>query len=41
MDLLIKLDEKEKGNIKRAANLYKFDKKTYNKLAEKGFNFEL
>lgn len=41
MNLLIKLDEKEKGNIKRAANLYRFDKKTYNKLAEKGFSFEL
>jgi len=41
MNLLIKLDEKEKGNIKRAAMLYKFDRKNYNKLVEKGFIFEL
>ncbi len=41
MDLLIKLNEKEKGNIKRAAMLYRFDKKNYNKLVEKGFIFEL
>jgi 8-oxo-dGTP diphosphatase len=41
MNLLKKLDEKESNNVKRAAYLYKFDKKTYNKLAEKGFTFEL
>ena len=41
MNLLKKLDEKESNNVKRAAYLYKFDKRTYNKLAEKGFTFEL
>ena len=41
MNLLKKLNEKDKGNIRRAANLYKFDKNTYNKLKEKGFIFEL
>ena len=41
MNLLKKLDEKESNNIKRAAYLYKFDKRTYNNLAEKGFIFEL
>lgn len=41
MNLLIKLEEKEKDNIRRAAHLYKFDKKTYRKLVKKGFNFEL
>ncbi len=41
MNLLTKLEEKEKDNIRRAAHLYKFDKKTYRKLIKKGFNFEL
>mgnify|MGYP001259451173 CR=1 FL=1 len=41
MNLLIKLEEKEKNNIRRAANLYKFDKKNYKKLINKGFNFDL
>lgn len=41
MNLLIKLEEKEKDNIRRAANLYKFDRKNYKKLINKGFNFDL
>jgi 8-oxo-dGTP diphosphatase len=41
MDLLIHLSEKEKGSKSKAANLYKFDKKTYNKLKDDGFIFEL
>jgi 8-oxo-dGTP diphosphatase len=41
MGLLIHLKEKEKGNGSRAANLYRFDKKTYNKLKDDGFSFEL
>ena len=41
LNLVIKLDEKEKDNIRRAAYLYKFNKKNYNKLIKKGFNIEL
>ena len=41
MELLIRLNEKEKDNIRRAAYLYKFDKKTYNKLVKKGFTIAL
>ena len=41
MNLLIKLDEKEKDNLRRAAYLYKFDKKSYNKLVNDGFSFQL
>jgi 8-oxo-dGTP diphosphatase len=41
MNLLQKLKEKEKGNKRRAAYLYKFDKHFYNKLKSNGFNFEL
>ena len=41
MNLLIKLDEKEKDNLRRAAYLYKFDKKSYNKLVKEGFSFQL
>jgi ADP-ribose pyrophosphatase YjhB (NUDIX family) len=41
MNLLIKLEEKEKDNVRRAANLYKFDNKNYKKLITKGFNFDL
>ena len=39
--LLIKLDEKDKNNIRRAAHLYKFDNKNYKKLLKKGINFDL
>ena len=39
MDLLIKLDEKDKKNSKKGAYLYRFDKKRYIELVKKGFNF--
>jgi 8-oxo-dGTP diphosphatase len=41
MNLLVPCEEKQKDVSHRAANLYKFDKKIYDKLAEKGFSFEL
>jgi 8-oxo-dGTP diphosphatase len=41
MDLLIELDEIEQDVAHRAARLYSFDKKKYEKLAQKGFDFEL
>lgn len=41
MDLLVELDEIEQDVAHRAARLYSFDKKKYEKLAMKGFNFEL
>jgi 8-oxo-dGTP diphosphatase len=41
MDLLVKLEEKQKGVAHRAAQLYRFDKKQYEELKAKGFNFEL
>jgi hypothetical protein len=41
MNLLVKLDEKDKDNSRRAAYLYKFDKNRYIKLVGSGFSFEL
>jgi len=41
MNLLVPCNEKQKDVSHRAANLYRFDKKIYDKLAEKGFTFEL
>ena len=41
MNLLVPCKEKQKDVSHRAANLYRFDKKIYDKLAEKGFTFEL
>jgi 8-oxo-dGTP diphosphatase len=41
MDLLIPCDEKQKDVSHRAASFYRFDKRTYDKLSEKGFAFEL
>ncbi|MCG8697335.1 MAG: NUDIX hydrolase [Bacteroidales bacterium] len=41
MNLLIPLDEKQKGVPHRSARLYKFDKEKYDNLTEKGFNFEI
>jgi 8-oxo-dGTP diphosphatase len=41
MNLLVACDEKQKDVSHRAANLYRFDKKIYNQLLEKGFSFEL
>lgn len=41
MNLLVHCEEKQKDVSHRAANLYRFDKKIYNQLIEKGFSFEL
>ena len=41
MNLLLKLDEKEKDFSKKGAYLYQFDKKKYDILVSKGFNFEI
>ena len=41
MNLLAPSKEKQKDVSHRAASLYKFDKKTYDKLKEKGLTFEL
>ncbi len=41
MDLLIELDEIEQDVAHRAARLYSFDEKKYQRLVKKGFNFEL
>ena len=41
MNLLQKLDEKEKKTSKKGAFLYRFDKRKYKRLLEKGFHFEL
>ena len=41
LDMLVKLDEMQKNVAHRAPWLYRFDKKKYNKLKEKGFNFEI
>ncbi|WP_119078591.1 NUDIX hydrolase [Chitinophaga alhagiae] len=41
MDILEKLDEKDKSTSKKGANLYRFDKKKYAALADKGFVFEI
>ena len=41
MDLLIKLEEKDKASSKKGAYRYKFDKKRYDELVQKGFYFEI
>ena len=41
MGLLNQLDEVEKDVAHRAARLYRFDKKKYQRLTEQGFNFEI
>lgn len=41
MDLLVPCKEKQQDVSHRAANLYRFDKKIYDKLARNGFIFEL
>jgi 8-oxo-dGTP diphosphatase len=40
MDLLVPAKEKQKDVSHRAAQLYQFDKKVYDRLKEKGFSFE-
>ncbi|WP_086476582.1 NUDIX hydrolase [Arenibacter amylolyticus] len=41
LDLLIKLDEKDKSTSRKGAFLYKFDYDKYKKLEKSGFNFVL
>lgn len=41
MNLLVSLEEYQKGVAHRAARLYQFDIKRYNKLRESGFVFEI
>lgn len=41
MHLLEKLEEKQTGVPHRAPRLYRFDRKNYLRLKEKGFNFEI
>jgi 8-oxo-dGTP diphosphatase len=41
MDLVVETDEVEQGVRHRAARLYKFDRKKYEKLARQGFSFDL
>ncbi len=41
MNLLIELEETQKGVAHRAARLYQFDKQRYGELKDKGFNFEV
>jgi len=41
MNLLVDTKQKQKNVSHRAANLYKFDEKTYQKLLKKGFTFDL
>lgn len=41
MDILEKLDIKDKKSSKRGAFLYKFNEKKYNKWVEQGFDFSL
>ncbi|MFI4859857.1 MAG: NUDIX hydrolase [Phycisphaerales bacterium JB063] len=41
MDILVELNEIEKDVSHRAAKLYRFDKKKYDKLSRKGFSFEI
>jgi len=41
MDLLVELDEKQQDVSHRAARLYRFDQRKYQRLEKAGFNFEL
>ncbi|MEN8192541.1 MAG: NUDIX domain-containing protein [Bacteroidota bacterium] len=41
LNMLIPLDDYQKGVAHRAARLYKFDSKAYQKLRKSGFNFQL
>lgn len=41
MNMLEKLNEKDKSSSKKGAYLYRFDKKRYRELIRKGFNFEV
>jgi 8-oxo-dGTP diphosphatase len=41
MDLLVETDQWEEGVAHRAARLYRFDRKKYQRLAKQGFSFDL
>ena len=41
LNVLVKLDEKDKSTSRRGAFLYKFDDKNYQKLLKSGYNFEI
>lgn len=41
MDFLVPLDEVQKDVAHRAARLYRFDRKKYQQLQKRGFNFEI
>ena len=41
MGVILQLPEMQKGVPHRAAKLYRFDKRKYDSLKEKGFNFEI
>lgn len=41
MNVLIKLDEKDKTHSRKGAFLYRFDKKKYERLMEGGYNFTI
>jgi ADP-ribose pyrophosphatase YjhB (NUDIX family) len=41
MDVLIKLDTKDKSSSRKGAFLYRFDQKKYRKLVEGGYNFTI
>jgi hypothetical protein len=41
MNVLEKLEAKDKSTSKKGAFLYRFDKKRYNKLLQDGFLFDL
>ena len=41
LNVLVKLDEKDKTNSRRGAFLYKFDHDVYQKLVESEYNFEI
>ena len=41
MEVLIKLDEKDKSSSRKGAYLYRFDKRKYKKLVDAGYNFTI
>jgi len=41
MDVLVKLDEKDKSGSRKGAFLYRFDQKKYEKMINRGYNFTL
>ncbi|WP_424493791.1 NUDIX hydrolase [Salinimicrobium sp. GXAS 041] len=41
LNVLVKLNEKDKSGSRRGAYLYKFDNENYQKLQESGYNFEI